>query len=186
MTRARDLASRGGLTQIIPTSVTVGSGTGSVSANGSITLTGATNISLINCFSSTYDNYKFIFSGTSATAGNVVSYQIGGNTSSEYKFVEIQANSGGSTLTNTNYSNTNTTGRLGVLSNNNSYFEADFYSPFISGFTSWKTFSNRTDATLTFYSYFGHVANTASYSSISIQPTYALTGKLFIYGYNNG
>ena len=114
MTRARDLASRGGLTQIIPTSITVGSGTGSVSANGSITLTGATNISLINCFSSTYDNYKFIFSGTSATAGNVVSYQIGGNTSSEYKFVEIQTNSGGSTLTNTNYSNTNTTGRLGV------------------------------------------------------------------------
>ena len=104
MTRARDVSSRGGLTAIIPTSVTVGGGSASVGGNGSITLTGATTISLINCFSSTYDNYKFTFAGTSATAGNIVSYQIGGNASGEYKFLEVQANSGGAAVSNANFS----------------------------------------------------------------------------------
>jgi hypothetical protein len=60
MTRARDVATQGGLVQVVPTSISVGSGSGSVSGNGAITFTGASTISLNNCFTSTYDNYKFI------------------------------------------------------------------------------------------------------------------------------
>jgi hypothetical protein len=173
-----------GLIKIVPTSISVGSGSGSVDVNGNISFSGATSLTINGCFSSSYDNYKLTFIGASATAGNVLSFQIGGNIVSEYKFLEMQANSGGSTVTNTNFSNTNTTGRLGVLSNNQSYFEADFYSPFVSGFTSWKTFSNRTDATLTAYSYFGHIANTSSYTSIALSSSAANSGILRIYGYN--
>jgi hypothetical protein len=50
-----------GLDIVVPTSITVGSGSGNVSANGLVSFTGASSISLINCFSSTYDNYKIIF-----------------------------------------------------------------------------------------------------------------------------
>jgi hypothetical protein len=149
------------------------------------TITAQTTVSVSGIFSASYDNYKFILNGTSASAGNVASFQIGGNGSSEYKFAEMQVNSSGASPANSSFSNTNTTGRIGVLSNNNSYVEADFYSPFISGFTSWKSFSNRTDSTLTMYSYFGHVANTASYSSISLIFGSAFTGTLRIYGLRN-
>jgi hypothetical protein len=66
MTRARDVSSRGGLTQVIPTSVAVGSGSGSVGANGAITFSGASRISLNGCFNSTYDNYRVIFNPTAS------------------------------------------------------------------------------------------------------------------------
>ena len=150
-----------------------------------VSASAATSVAINNIFTSVYDNYKITCIGTSASAGNVASFQIGGNVSSEYKFAEMQVNSGGAAPSNASFSNTNTTGRLGVLSNNNSYFEADFYSPFITGFTSWKSFSNRTDSTLTMYSYFGHVANTASYSSIVISFGNAFTGTIRVYGYRN-
>ena len=46
-----------GLVQVVPTSVTVGSGSGSVDGNGAVTFSGASSVSLNNCFTSTYDNY---------------------------------------------------------------------------------------------------------------------------------
>ena len=60
MTRARDVSSRGGLTQIIPTSLTVSGGSASVSANGGITVTGVSAITINNCFNSTFENYKMV------------------------------------------------------------------------------------------------------------------------------
>jgi hypothetical protein len=144
-----------------------------------------TTVTVNSIFSATYDNYKIIFNGTSASAGNVASFQIGGNANNDYKYAELQMNSGGAAPSNSSFSNGTSSGRLGVLSNNNSYFESDFYSPFISGFTSWKSVSNRTDATLTTYSYFGHVANTASYTSIVISFQNAFTGTMRIYGKRN-
>ena len=165
-------------------SITNGKNTGLVPLQ-TTSISAQTTVTVNSIFSATYDNYKIIFNGTSASAGNVASFQIGGNTNAQYKFAEIQVDSAGAAPSNSSFSNTNTTGRLGVLSNNNSYFEADFYSPFISGFTSWKSFSNRTDATLTMYSYYGHVANTASYSSIVISFGNAFTGTMRIYGKRN-
>jgi hypothetical protein len=49
-----------GLTQIIPTSVSVGSGSGTVSAGGAVTFSGATSISLNGAFTSTYQNYRLL------------------------------------------------------------------------------------------------------------------------------
>jgi hypothetical protein len=144
-----------------------------------------TTVTVNSIFSATYDNYKMIFNGTSASTGNLASFQIGGNANNDYKYAEMQLNSQGAGPSNSGFSNATNSGRLGVLSTNNSYFEADFYSPFISGFTSWKSFSNRTDSTLTMYSYFGHVANTASYSSIVISFGSAFTGTMRIYGKRN-
>jgi len=47
-----------GLVQVVPTSVSVGSGSGSVDGNGAVTFSGATSVSLNGCFSSAYANYK--------------------------------------------------------------------------------------------------------------------------------
>lgn len=57
MTKARDISSRNGSTLIIPSSVSVGSGSGSVSANGTVTISSASSITFNNIFSATYDSY---------------------------------------------------------------------------------------------------------------------------------
>jgi hypothetical protein len=63
MTRSRqtaDWGSRAGLAKIVPSSVAVGSGTGSASALGTVTFSGASSVSLNNVFSSTYDHYRVV------------------------------------------------------------------------------------------------------------------------------
>ena len=74
MGRARDLAnilsssgnvaldSELGLSLITPTSIAVTSGSGSISATGTVSFTSASAISLNGCFTSAYDNYKIIIS----------------------------------------------------------------------------------------------------------------------------
>ena len=47
-----------GLVPVIPTSVAVGSGTGSVGATGLVTFSGVSSVSLNGCFTSTYTNYR--------------------------------------------------------------------------------------------------------------------------------
>jgi hypothetical protein len=59
-----------GLTQIVPTSVAVGSGSGSVDANGAVTFSAASSISINGCFSSTYDNYRIVFYNSVPTSSS--------------------------------------------------------------------------------------------------------------------
>lgn len=54
----------GGLAKIVPTSVAVGSGSGSVDSNGNVTFSGVSSITLNNIFSSTYENYKIVINIT--------------------------------------------------------------------------------------------------------------------------
>ena len=67
MTRSRqtaDWGSRAGLAKIVPTSVAVGSGTGSADSLGNVTFSGASSGSLNGCFTSTYDKYKILISSS--------------------------------------------------------------------------------------------------------------------------
>lgn len=57
---------------IVPSSVAVGSGSGSISTQGTITFTGASSISINGCFSSAYDEYKITIQETAS--GNVALY----------------------------------------------------------------------------------------------------------------
>lgn len=61
-------SNRGGLVQVVPTSIVVGSGSGSVDSNGNVTFSGASSVSLNGCFSSAYDNYKLLFYCNAASA----------------------------------------------------------------------------------------------------------------------
>jgi len=53
---------------IVPTSIVVGSGSGSVSTSGAATFSGASSVSLNNVFSSTYDTYKIVVSGITGSS----------------------------------------------------------------------------------------------------------------------
>lgn len=71
MSRSRDVAKLGGLIQVIPSSIVVGSGTGTVNPNGAINFSGSTSISINNCFTASFTNYKIVidFYKPSDTAG---------------------------------------------------------------------------------------------------------------------
>jgi hypothetical protein len=65
------IANAGAIVPIIPTSVAVGSGSGSFNATtGNVTFTGATSISLNGVFNATYDKYIIIYK-TGVTSGGV-------------------------------------------------------------------------------------------------------------------
>jgi len=71
MTRSRqtaDWGSRAGLAKIVPSSVAVGSGTGSASTTGTVTFSGCSSVSLNDVFSATYDDYKIVINVESAGA----------------------------------------------------------------------------------------------------------------------
>jgi len=61
----------GGLAKIVPTSVAVGSGSGSVDSNGNVTFSGASSISLNGIFSSAYQNYKILFESVASAQQDV-------------------------------------------------------------------------------------------------------------------
>jgi hypothetical protein len=59
-----------GLKLIVPTSVAVGSGTGSADSLGTVTFNAISSVSLNGIFSSTYENYRIVMNTTSGS-GNV-------------------------------------------------------------------------------------------------------------------
>ena len=56
-----------GLRMVVPTSVAVGSGSGSVDANGAVTFSGASSVSLNGCFTSAYQNYRIVINAKHAS-----------------------------------------------------------------------------------------------------------------------
>ena len=61
-----------GLKLITPTSIAVGSGSGSVNTSGSVTFSGASSVSLNGVFSNTYNNYRIVVEAKTASgAGNI-------------------------------------------------------------------------------------------------------------------
>jgi hypothetical protein len=77
-----------GMKMVVPTSVAVGSGSGSVDTKGAVTFSGASSILLNNCFTSVYQNYQIICNITQST-GSALKYRVssGGTpvTSSTYR-----------------------------------------------------------------------------------------------------
>ena len=64
-----------GLKLLVPTSVAVGSGSGSVGTAGQVTFSGASSVSLNDVFSTTYDNYKILLRLTAASADMFVNFR---------------------------------------------------------------------------------------------------------------
>jgi hypothetical protein len=60
-----------GLVPITPTSVAVGSGTGSSSGNGLVTFSGVSSVSLNGVFSSTYNSYRIVLVPTTASTTGI-------------------------------------------------------------------------------------------------------------------
>jgi mevalonate kinase len=88
---------------IVPSSVAVGSGTGSVGTSGAVTFSGASSVSLNSCFSSSYDNYKIlvVLDSQSASDSFRVRMRASGTdaTGSDYGTVQYYGTTGSGTMT---------------------------------------------------------------------------------------
>lgn len=195
MTRARDVAKQGGMTIIIPTSIAVGSGSGSVSANGLITYTGASSISLNGCFTSTYDNYVIYWTPTvSSVSGSNLFVRVRASgtddTSAAYNWA------GGSTTIGGTFSYTSGGSQTAMFVGVGSYTGGNYGTTEIvvsnPAKALWTTIFSRgsgvnpSGLAQTTQQQGSH--NTASaYDGITIyQSSGTITGTARIYGYNNG
>ena len=166
MTRARDVASNGGMVLI-----------------NSTTFTAQSTISFNNVFSSTYDNYKLVISATGTTSANVnMRLRVGGvdNASAIYKrqflrAIDTSVSGDYSFLTETNIVDIDTT-TTGVCF-------TEIFSPALAAKT--RILSNfnagRNDYVGLFYT--NHDTATA-YDGFSLLPSAGTaTGTISIYGY---
>jgi hypothetical protein len=191
MTRSRqtaDWGSRAGLAKIVPSSVAVGSGTGSASALGTVTFTGASSVSLNGVFSTTYDNYRIIF--TTTTISNIfmrLRVSNADETTSQYVYV-VQGLDQGNTADNASSGGAGNTFHIGKSASSlQSSISLDLYAPKLSAVTSYiGTSMNRTaTATMSNWDVSGFLNTTTSYDSVSIynSASNAMTGTVSVYGY---
>ena len=202
MGRARDIAnilsssgnvaldSEMGLTLITPTSIAATGGSGSISSSGGVSFTGSSVISLNGCFTSTYDNYKVIF--TTTIIGNIfMRLRASGSdeTATQHVYV-VQGLDQGNTGDNASSGGAGNVFHIAKSASSlQSSISLDLYSPKLSAVTSYTGISmNRTGtATMANWDISGLLNTTTSYDGISIysQSGNAMTGNIKVYGYRN-
>jgi len=194
MTRSRqtaDWGSRAGLAKIVPSSVAVGSGTGSASTTGLVTFSGCSSVSLNDVFSATYDNYQIVVECDGSASDQIrMRLRVSGSDltsgyNAEMKFAAFGSNS------NTFNDNANATDRwiLGLTPNGaDGRFSSsvNICNPFASKAKTINGLSTGTKggAYRGFAIFGGDVGGTTSYSSFTIYPASGnITGTISVYGY---
>lgn len=178
-----------GLKLIVPTSVAVGSGTGTANAAGQVTFTGASSVSLNGVFTSTYDNYKILFQGSCSIAADLaVRMRLSGtdNTTSNYQHQQVV---GSSTTVSGSRATNGTSARIGEIypTTSISTFSVDFFNPAIAVPTSFFTNAGLQSNTSIAISIEHNAHNVATaFDGLTFIPSSGnLTGTLSVYGYKD-
>ena len=145
-----------------------------------------------NTFTSTYENYKLIFTFTALSASNqtiTMKLRASGTDSSTGYYFERVRNENGS-ITGTRFSNNDTffVGSYDSTSPSRNYKEVNLYSPQLAVLTSYNSTGNyvSADASLKTETMGGYHSSATAYDSISIIPSSGtMTGTVRVYGYNN-
>lgn len=180
---------------VVPSSVAVGSGTGSVATQGTVSFSGASSVSLNNCFSSTYTNYLIRFS-------NIV---MDSSTQRELQFrlrVSNADNSTASSYIGEGLYGFNVTAGAEYLAQDKAFLinsnngaavngEIKVHNPFTTDKTGIDSYASgyRTDLTNNYWSYYrtGIHNQSVSYTGFTIiSGTGTMTGTVSVYGYKAG
>jgi hypothetical protein len=189
MTRSRqtaDWGSRAGLAKIVPSSVAVGSGTGSASALGTVTFTGVSSVSFNNVFSATYDNYLIHGRLTCSTDAPIYFRARSSgtdNTSSNYKRACWYYTFQNPSVWNNYESSADLAQQfpIGGIGSVNNLIQCEVSSPFLTDET---IIRGQTSGNNQFFSH-GVMSVTTSYDGCTIYPNSGtMTGTLSVYGYN--
>lgn len=183
-----------GLQMVTPTSVSVGSGTGSVAGQGAVTFSGASSVSLNGCFSANYENYRVIFkiSRSVSDIGWVGVYLrsngVDKTTSYFNKLIDTDLNAA-----NVTWVGQNTTTALLPIGYTGSNIPLagnfDVINPFVTGYTHFNGMGTGIVVGNRYQMAFFQGINTDSYSGDGlsfISSGGGFTGSIRVYGYNNG
>lgn len=167
-----------GLKNIVPSSVSVASGSASVNGNGTITVNGATNLTINDCFSATYKSYKMIVTLTASGTTTIQSRlrNSGGLSSSNYTFRYIAVSAG-------TFGTAGTTSFEHTAYTNQDTASAEFLNPFLASTTQCTNFAIEVN---TSYIGMGMNTNATSYNSIDLFKGNgeAFSATIQFYGYN--
>jgi hypothetical protein len=146
--------------------------------------TSSTNVTVSNCFSSTYDNYRILVRVTGASVANGevrLRMRSGGsdNTASSYNYQRLYAQStsvGGSSATN------QSSAIMGPQNTALSWFATDMWSPFLAANTGYTTVSSYNETHIDNFSGAHKVAS--SFDGFTMFPDAGnITGEVWVYGY---
>ena len=179
-----------GLTLLTPTSIANTSGTASIGANGTITFSAVSNVSLNGIFSATYANYRVVLgiASSGGAAGTRFRFRSSGtdNTGSNYYVAAVSKDSSLSTINNENADPT-TSYRIGTGGNNFSAMSLEVYNPFASDYTSMHSLTGALTNTNEshWFTGGGGFSGTTSFDGITFfLDSGTLTGTVSVYGYN--
>lgn len=185
--RSQIATSQVGLVPCVPSSISVGSGTGTVNALGQVSFTGASTVSLNNVFSSAHKNYRFILNVTnSSVIGNAIFIRLrsGGadNTAASYQWMAV----------NTYFNGIRQLGNSGITQAEIGYTGSGDYSCFSVNdiaapfenvktyATNSRTYNNENSTGGWWYN------NTNSFDGFSIIANSGnITGSIQVYAYND-
>jgi hypothetical protein len=180
-------AAAAGLRMIVPSSVAVGSGSGSANSAGYVSFSGASTVSLNDVFSSTYDNYKIIVNISNSTGSSSLSMRMrvsgADNTNNEYtrtKFYVDQTNAYGSDSGSAGTSSF-LIGDTQGTDGNQSVIEMQ--APFLTQLTKHTTIGTKK---LNLFIMTGSTTVTTSYTGFTLlQGGTNMTGTVAVYGYKD-
>jgi hypothetical protein len=180
-------AAAAGLRMVVPTSVAVGSGTGSVDATGNVTFSGASSVSLNGCFTDTYDNYLIVVSDVLSSASTPEVYLrlrvSGADSTTGYYYGQHYALWGSASG---GFVNLNNGGYFSVMAANTTVPTASqnwLQKPFLTKTTTHQGLQVRYDAA----SYVGgYNSATTSYTGFSlVASSNTISGIVRVYGYKD-
>ena len=179
-----------GLAPIVPSvSPTVGSGSATVNADGSIDFSGVSYLQILGVFSASYRNYKILLDVTARSTNSTCSWQLvtsGGSVAATAYDRTVMYNNTATTAATSQALNT-TTWLFDVASTALGRCDLTLMQPFDTAVTSaFGQITNNTSATSLFVSQgVGYHATAASYTGFRITATAGnFTVRIRIYGYN--
>jgi hypothetical protein len=144
----------------------------------SVTVTGA--------FSATYDSYKVIVTGDTASTANALNLTLGATSTGYYRFYLLGAYNS-ATVTGENVSNGSNWSDITRHSTTSVLGEFDLYSPFLSKNTMIYKFAAQPSTTGTIFLGGGYLNDTTSYTAFTLTTAAGTVsgGNIRVYGYQN-
>jgi hypothetical protein len=180
-----------GLKKVVPSSVAVGSGSGSVSASGTVTFSGASSVALNGVFSSNYTNYKIVFNATSGSGALYIRLRANNsdNSSAVYSNYSHYGRSGNANAVLTANENATEAAMVDNMSSA-SYDTIDIFNPNVNTNTSAHFQGLHIAPGTSGYRVMAHWGgwnHNTNYQAdgITLYAGSSMTGNLTVYGYTN-
>lgn len=172
-----------GLVPIIPTGVTVSSGTGSYdSVTGLVTFSGCATVTVNGVFSSAYTNYKLLMDG-SLNGDTGIRFRMDNFTGTNYSWQWVRGY--GSTVQVVSEASVGTGIYVTSGDGDGLSFNADIFNPNKAAKTSTVFQGFGSSGSDFIYTGSGQVATTTQYTGLTLVPNSGLvTGTMKFYGYN--